>query len=146
MNALSELRNLPFTKVEQRDFADQAIEEILSGNVDPLQADLRLKAMEEVITQIRKDDRVKKSIIDEAEKYGKKFDLQGCSITVSGKTTKDFSGCDKVLDELYVNLEQLKQQIKAREATVAAGSDPATGEIFPPAKTSTTRFLTYKFK
>ena len=146
MNALQELKNLPFSKMEQQDFVNQAIEEILSGDIDPLQADLRLKAMEEVITSIRKDLRVKNVVIEEAEKYGKTFVFHGIGITVSQKTTKDFAGIDPVLDGLYRDLDTTKLQIKAREATVSAGSDPVTGEVFSPAKTSTTQFLTYKFK
>ena len=145
MNALSELKNLPFTKVEQLDFINQSIDEILSGNISPLQADLHLKAMEDVITAIRKDIRVKNVVIEEAEKYGKTFPYQGATITVSQKTTKDFAGIDPTLDGLYLSLEQTKAQIKAREVTVSCGVDPATGETFAPCKTSTTQFLTYRF-
>jgi uncharacterized protein YeeX (DUF496 family) len=146
MNALSELKNLPFSKMEQQDFINQAIAEILEGNIDPIQADLHLKAMEEVITTIRKDQRVKDYVIDEAEKYGKTFVHHGTTITVTQKTTKDYKGIDPVLDSLYVDLERMKEQIKAREATVSAGFDPGSGEAFAPVKTSTARFLTYKFK
>lgn len=146
MNALANLGTLPFTKVEQLDFVNQAVNEILSGNISPLSADLRLKAMEDVITKIRKHDQVKEVVIAEAEKYGKTFDFHGAGITVTQKTVKDFTGCDSVLDQLYADMELLKAQIKAREATVSAGVDPATGEAFPPCKTSTTQFLTYKFK
>ena len=146
MNALQKLTNLPFTKMEQQDFTNQAVEEILSGNIDPLKADLHLKAMEEVITTIRKDLRVKPLVLSEAEKYGKTFDFHGVGITVTHKTIKDFAGLDPVLDSLYAELDQLKLTIKARELTVGSGCDPATGETFGPCKTSTTQFLTYKFK
>jgi hypothetical protein len=103
--------------------------------------------MEETVTAIRKDLRVKNLVIEEAGKWGNKtFPFHGAEITVSQKTTKDFAGCDPVLDDLYVQAEQLKALIKAREATVSAGVDPATGEKFPPFKTSTSNFLTYRFK
>ena len=146
MNALTELKNMPFTKMEQAEYVNQAVMEILSGDIDPLAADVRLKAMSEVIDNIRKDLRVKNAVIEEAEKYGKSFEFAGINITVTQKTVKDFAGCDQVLDGLYSDQEKIKAQIKAREATVAAGTDPATGEVFPPFKTSTTQFLTYKFK
>lgn len=145
MNALANLNTLPFSKVEQASFVSQVVAEILSGNINPLDADLKLKAMEEAITKIRKDDKVKEYVIEEAEKYGKTFERSGVTITVTQKTIKDFTGLDPVLDELYASLEQTKAQIKAREATVAAGVDPATGESFNPPKTSTTQYLTYKF-
>ena len=146
MNALAELKHLPFTKVEQADYVSQAVDEILSGNIDPLQADIRLKAMAEVITAIREDLRVKNAVIEEAEKYGKTFSLSGVSITVSKKTEKDYSGIDPVLDDLQTQADKLKEMIKARKITISAGVDPSTGETFAPPKTSTTQFLTYKFK
>jgi hypothetical protein len=146
MNALAELKNLPFTKMEQQDFVNQAVDEILAGNIDPLLADLKLKAMEETITSIRKDLRVKNVVIEEAEKWGKTFPFHGAEITVSQKTTKDYTGIDPVLDDLYKQQELLKATIKARELTVSAGVDPSTGETFAPPKTSTTQFLTYRFK
>lgn len=145
MNALANLNTFPFTKVEQASFVSNVVAEILSGNINPLDADLKLKAMEEAITNIRKDKIVKEYVIEEAEKHGKTFERSGVTITVTQKTTKDFAGIDPVLYELYASLEQIKAQIKAREATVAAGVDPATGESFNPPKTSTTQYLTYKF-
>lgn len=145
MNTLANLSTLPFSKVEQSNFVSQVVEEILSGNINPLEADLKLKAMEESITKIRKDEKVKQYVIEEAEKFGKTFEHSGVTITVTQKTTKDFAGIDPVLNELYASLEQIKAQIKAREATVAAGVDPATCETFNPPKTSTTQYLTYKF-
>jgi hypothetical protein len=146
MNALANINNLPLSKIEQADFVGDVITEILAGNMNPLEADLRFKAMQTVIEAIRKDKRVSSYTIEEAEKFGKTFMFQGCEITVTQKTTKDFSGVDTVLDDLYTQQEKLKALIKAREATVANGTDPATGETFSPPKTSTTQFLTYKFK
>jgi ribosome-associated translation inhibitor RaiA len=89
---------------------------------------------------------VQQLTIEEAEKYGKTFDHAGCSITVTGRTTKDFTGIDPVLDEMYSDMERLKARIKAREATIEAGMNPETGEMFAPVKKSVTTFLTYKFK
>jgi hypothetical protein len=146
MNTLQNLNTLPFSKVEQSNFVTQVVAEILEGNINPLDADLKLKAMENAIIEIRKNSGVKEYVISEAEKYGKTFEHSGVTITVTQKTVKDFTGCDQVLDELYLNLELTKAQIKAREAMVLVGINPATGEVFAPPKTSTTRYLTYKFK
>lgn len=146
MNALAELRNLPLTKLEQQNYADMAILEIIGGEVDPLEADLRLKAMEEVIKKIREDCRVKSAVNDEAEKYGKDFVLRGVKIQVKHRTVKDFSNCgDPVYNDLKDQSEKIKAMIKAREATIAAGADPATGEVFAPPQTSTTTYLQYNF-
>ena len=144
-NALSQISQLPLTKMEQEDYARKAIDEILSGIYDPLRIDMQLKAMEEVIKKIREDHRVRGAVIDEADKYGKTFPLHGVRIEVKNRTTRDFAGIDPTLDDLYAQSEQLKAVIKAREAVVLAGVDPVTGETFDPPKTSTTTFLTYKF-
>lgn len=141
-----ELKNLPFRKEEQQNYADQAIAEILDGEVDPIEADMRLKAMEEVIKKIRTDIRVKSCIIDEAEKYGKSFVKYGVNIAVSSRTTKDFTGCgDEVYNEMTKQQEALKLQIKAREAMLSTGVNPETGEAYQPPRTETSVFLTYKF-
>ena len=145
MNALSELHNLPLTKAQQDDYADQAISEILSGNVDPVRVDIRLKAMAEVIKRIREDEQVKEYTLAEMEKWGKRFTRDGVTIEVKSKTTRNFAGIDPVLDDIYVEREKIEALIKAREATILAGVDPATGEKFTPPATSTTTFPTYKF-
>ena len=146
MNALAELKNLPFKREEQTAYAEMAISEILSGEVDPVEADLRLKAMQEVIDQIRKDSRVKDYVLEEAEKWGKSFVKNGVKIEVKTRTTKDYTGCgDLVYMQLLSDLARTQALIKAREATLNAGVDPATGETFGPPSTSTTTFLTYKF-
>lgn len=145
MNALSELHNFPLTKAQQDDFAAQAIEEILSGNTDPVRVDIRLKAMAEVIDCIRKNKQVQEYTLAEMEKWGKRFVRDGVTIEVKTRTTRDFTGIDPVLDDLYADLDRIKAHIKAREATVLAGVDPATGETFAPPATSTTTFPTYKF-
>ena len=147
MAALPVLNNLPFSKVQQQKFAEQAIDEILSGDVDPLSVDIRLKAMLDTIEKIRKNDRVKDYVLDEAEKQGgKTFDFQGAKITLGSKTTRDYTGCgDTTLNEMYKQMEKLKEQIKVREAMVLTGVNQDTGEIYNPPQTSTSRFLTYKF-
>jgi len=146
MQALAELRNLPFRKSEQEQFAEMAVTEILSGEIDPLAADLRLKAMEEVIKRIREDRRVKSAVIEEAEKYGKVATVEGVRIEIKSRTTRDYSGCgDEVYNQLTHDAENLKQQIKAREMMLSSGANPETGETYQPPKSSTTTYLSYSF-
>lgn len=144
MNALQEIKNLPFSKAEQENYASQAIAEILSGNIDPLEADMRLKALEEVIKKIRTDLGVKDYVIEEALKYGKTFDRHGAKITVTTRTTKDYSE-DHIWEDLNREVKTWEAMRKAREAVIDCGFDPSTGEQIAPPKTSVTTFLTYKF-
>ena len=139
-------KGLPFSLSEQTDFANNAIQEILDGNVNPLHAELHLRAIQETIKKITEHPGVKSAVMEEAEKYDKTFDFHGAKITRSSRTTKDYSQCnDQVLSGLYSDLEDLKAKIKAREMMVATGSDPATGEIFNKPITKTTQFLSVKW-
>ena len=146
MNALATINDLPLTKMEQEDYSRQAIEEILSGNVDPVLIDMKLKALEEVIKKIRSDNRVKSYTVEEAEKYGKSHEKHGVKITVTARTTKDYTGCgDEVYNQMFTDLDVLKKNIKARELLIDSGVDMQTGATFGPPRTETTVFLTYKF-
>jgi hypothetical protein len=81
-------------------------------------------------------------VMSEADKYSEKtFSVGNFRITKTSKSTNDFSGCDSHLDNLYFQMEQLKAQIKAREALVKTGVDSSTGEVFKPVKTTVTEFL-----
>ena len=146
MNTLSVIRQLPMTKKEQETFAEMAAIEILAGDVNPVEIDLRLKAMEEVIKKIRTDVRVKNYTVEEAEKYGKSLTIEGVKIEVKSRTTKDYSGCgDDVYNDLLRQLDSLKMSIKSRELMIESGVNPETGETYFPPKTETSTFLTYKF-
>ena len=148
-HATSALTLMPATKDEMKRFADLVISEVLDGGIiDPIELDLRLKAIEETIKMIRKNPDLKRFTIDEAEKFGAKtFEYLGSKITISNRTTYDYKNSD---DEIYNNLKeqekQLKEQIKIREQIIKSGVDAATGEVIKPAATSTTTFLTIKLK
>lgn len=146
--AIDQFRNMPSTWLEIRQFSDLLKNEILSGDVNPLDVELVLKSMEEVIKTTRADKHVKEAVLQEAAKWSEKtFEYKGISATKSSKTTYDFSGCgDEVYNDLIKQQETLKAQIKAREAMLKTGVNPDTGETYTPPKASTTEFLTIKFR
>lgn len=146
MKALMELNNMPLTTSEQERYVEMAIYEILSGGIDPVKADMHLKAIEEVLKKIRGDIRVKRYVIEEAEKYGKTFNRDGVKITVTQRTTKDYTGCgDGIYNEMIREYDNLKMRIEARKKMLDTGVNPETGEVYFPPKTETSTFLTYKF-
>jgi len=118
---MNTLQKLPTTKADIEPFVNNAIEEIISGNVDPLKTEIELKILAEAIDKIRKDIRVKNYVRDEAAKYDKQTYL-GCKISLTYRTTSDYSGDNEWLT--------LKAKIKAREAMLKAskGIDMETGE------------------
>jgi len=140
--AISTLSILPSTKAQRQSFVEMAVNEILSGDVNPLNVELTLKSAIDTLEEIRKNNRVKMAVMNEADKYSEKtFEFGNFKITKSSRTTNDFSGCDEHLDNLYSEMDNLKAQIKAREALVLTGLDSSTGEVFKPVKTSVNEFL-----
>jgi chorismate synthase len=118
---MNTLQKLPTTKADIEPFVNKAIEEILSGNVDPLRTEIELKILAEAIDKIRKDIRVKNYVYAEAEKYNKQ-EFLGCKILLSIRNTPDYSGDNEWMT--------LKAKLKAREASLKAtnGVDMETGE------------------
>ena len=120
---------------------------IMSGDSDPLKVAVHLKALEELITKLRKDDQIQNLILEQAFKEGEKtFTIYGAEISIREMGTKyDFSICnDALLGGLYGEMYALKAKIKDRETMLKTISEdnPAVsmdGEILnPPLKTSKT--------
>ena len=113
MNGTSAITLMPATREEIETFANLVITETLSGGyIDPIDLDLRLKAIEETIKMIRKNPELKKYTIEEAEKFGQKtFETRGSKITVSQRTTYDYKNCkDEVWNGMKLEEKQLKEQ------------------------------------
>ena len=131
----------PLKKQEQNAISEAAIEQILSGDVNPLQIEMRLRALENIIKTIRDNPQVKDAVIDEAAKYsGKTFDLFGCVVTKSQKTTKNYKTCN---DEVLATLENA---VKARKAALDAGVDPSTGEMLTKPSVTFSEYITVSYK
>lgn len=148
--AISQFSQLPQTKSERALFVEIVVNEIMSGDVDPLKVEIYLKNIEETITQIRKNEKVKELLLSESEKYGQKtFDYEGNKITVSQRTSYNFTECNhSELDEINSQLIQLTERKKEIEKELQFMSKPVADVdsgcvINPPTKT-VTKFLTIK--
>lgn len=124
-------------------------DEILSGNINPLQAAATLKALEDFTKELRGNCLVKDCIREELEKYPEKsIKFAGCTFTKKATGTRfDYSGCnDDELTRLQTKAEIASDALKTRQEflkAVPAGGidsfDPQTGEtfkIYPPVKIS----------
>ena len=146
LNALSVIYAVPSTYDEIHNFIFKAKRELLNGDYNPLDVEIQLKAMEEVIKQLRADADIKNAVIAEAEKYGKSFEHRGCKISIrEGGVKYDYAGTqDSEWALLEAEAKEIAEKKKAREKFLQAlppeGTvSPVTGEqIFPPAKTSST--------
>ncbi len=141
-NPLSLITKFPSTKREREFFIHQVIEEILNGNCYPLQMEVRLKNLEEIIKGIRTSTTLKNAVIAEADYHHEKtFEQYGARITKSTRREWIYDNCnDSILTDFRIQLNQLQAAIKDRESflqTLKPGMiavDEATGEqLIPPA-------------
>ncbi len=149
---------IPANKAEQKALAEQLIAYINDGEINPLEAVVKVKSISEVINAVLKDQSVVDQVITELEKYGKaeKPGYNGAIVEARETGVKyDYSICgDIVWNELNSQLDELKEAIKVREKYLKAIKsrkpeiDPETGEVYeiiPPVRTSTSTFaITFK--
>jgi hypothetical protein len=126
--------------------AENAIQAVLEGEVDPITAHINVSKMELAIKTFKNDERVRDLTIRELWKYGKKGVFGDCTMEEAEAGVKyDYSECgDSRLEELYRMRQALDSDIKEREAFLksippSGVADVETGEVvYPPAKTSKT--------
>ena len=148
---LAILEKMPQSKKEVKLFAENLINSIQWGEINPLDLDGQLKALEEVVSMVRKSEEMKEGLLAEADKYKEKsFDYGRFSFQKKEVGVKyDFSGCDdQILEHLEKTSEKLNEEIKARKdflKTIQPGVacfDENGIQLFPPAKTSTSTVIT----
>ena len=133
--ALSYLRQLPESKKEQLNFANQIIEAVQSGEVNALETEVFLKALSNVLTIVGKHYAYKECVQDEADKYAEKtFIFRDVTFTKSQRSTFDYKG-----DSVWAGLKKLVTDREAFLKNIPEGlevADPETGEIItrPPVK------------
>ena len=145
------LTGFPSTKTVIKMYAENAINDILWGNVNPLEVKVKLSAMKSIIEEIEKSDEYRDAVLKEAEKYHKEElkDLFNSFIQVKETGVKyDYLSCNypkytriqSKIDELTTERKSIETYLKTitKETEYI---DPETGEmviIIPPSKTSTT--------
>ena len=146
METITIINELPVDYVGIGNLVYEAKKMILSGDHNPLDIEIRLKAMEELVKQLRGDTETKAAVIAEAEKYGKSFEYGGCKISIrEGGVKYDYAATgDSEWAILEAQAKEIGEKKKMREKFLqsippAGTVSPETGEhIYPPAKTSQT--------
>lgn len=151
-------KTVPANKKEQENIASLLVRSVEDGDLDPIEAVVKAKSMQEVLKGFLDSPAVKENVIKECEKYGKgeRPGYKTAEVQVKETGTKwDFTGCnDHVWNELSARMESLKEQLKEREAYLKtikerkAEIDETTGEvydIFPPVRSAGISFaITFK--
>ena len=138
------------SKEQRKEFVQQVVGSVINGNKKALDIHLQLKAMEDIIEQIKADLSYKETLLNEAEQNGKSFEYQNAKIEIREVGTKyDFTKCN---DPIYSRLKEASvkasEELKEREKFLKSipqknitNIDTETGEateIYPPSKSSTT--------
>ena len=122
-------------------------DQIMTGEQDPLKVAVHLKALEALISKLRKDEQIQDYTLEQALKENEKtFKIYGAEISIREMGTKyDYSICnDSLLCGLYGQLDLIKKQIKQRETMLKTINEDKPlisldGEILhPPMKRSKT--------
>jgi hypothetical protein len=142
-----EILKTPLTKPGCSDIVNKTVQLIIDGEIDPIKAELQLKAMENIIKDIRSNNHVKRIVREETQKHGKSFDMFGVTIENCQRTIFDYTGCkDEVYNSLIAERDRIDEQIKIRESQIKSGVNAETGEVFNPPTSKTTDFLKISFK
>ena len=136
---MNHLVTIPKSDISKADIADIAYNltwRILEGEVNPVAAHVRLKAVIKALEQVLKQ--TEDAVRDEAEKHGKTFSAFGADIQIKeGSLTPDYS-VDKEWASLNSMMKGREEQLKMafRNAGKMTVIDEATGEVVPicPAK------------
>ena len=136
---MSHLVTIPKSDISKAEIADIAAAltlRILEGEVNPVAAHVRLKAVIKAVEQVLKA--TEDAVRDEAEKNGKTFSAFGADIQIKeGSLTPDYTH-DQVWSDLQASMKGREEQLKMafRNAGKMTVIDEATGEVVPvcPAK------------
>lgn len=144
--AVAQFSRFPQTPKERASFVEKCVDEIVSGERNPLDFELMLKNLEDTINAIRKDDRVKSCIQLEAQKYSEKtFLFRDFEITKSSRATYDYSN-DSIWAELKKKIKSREEFLKTINQNVDEIASTSTGEVVIPPLKKSSEYLTIKYK
>lgn len=155
MNELTNFyEKIPVTKTGQKHLSCMMKDNLLNGEISPLEAIVKAKSLNDIISSFLKDDEVKDCIINECEKYGRGEtpSFSGATVRVRETGVKmDYSVCnDPVYNHMAEQMEYLKEQMRQREKELRVITTKRTevnednGEvytIYPPARTASTSYI-----
>lgn len=146
--AYSVINYNPTTKEQAEVFANKLTEEVLQGEVNPLELHVKMSAMQKAFDAVKKN--IASLVLEEAQKYGEKsFEAMNAKIEIQELGVKyDFSGCgDYEWEMLDAREKATSDAKKEREKFLKSLTksmtivNEGTGEIEmvrPPVKSSTT--------
>lgn len=115
MNLIESTKNFPATKSEQEALVNGFIANVLVGIHDPIEVEVAMATMENIVKLYRKDSRIKSLLVDVVEKEGGKIVTPNATISLTETAVEyEYSDCDLWNDKMD-ELEKLKAEIKSIE-------------------------------
>ena len=140
-------------KAQRESFANDLIQRIENGEIDPILVHLQLKCMEQVVETAIGHEKYKGLLLEAAEKHGKSFEAYNGAFSIREVGTKyDYSKCeDSVYNDLIAEKEALDKEIKERAKFLqnipeSGIADPNNGNMIYRASKSSTTSVTVTIK
>lgn len=138
------LKNVPDTKMAQNVAAAQIIDAVTNGNVNPMEADVLLKSLENILKAVRTNGLFKECLQDEVDKYPEKsFSFNGANYTRSTRKVYQY-GEDPIWNE--INEKKKEREGFLKNIPEGGAGDPITGELIHRPSTKKTDVLTIRFE
>jgi len=149
MNTISTITLLPSTKAERKSWAENAKQEILSGNYDPGTIYINIKSAMDVMKQIIDDKEVKEAVMEQTMRGETSTELSGGTLSITQKAEYHFSHDPKWF-ELECQIVALRQKQEAHEGLMKAATQimtlPDGTEVHPARKFPKGEVLNCKLK
>ena len=143
MTPASVIRLMPESKKQVEIFIQGATEQILNGQVNPLEAAVYLKTMEDVLKGIRDNPEIKEMIRFEVIEQGGEVNLGNAKIKNVERSNWDYSKDTRwkdIMNQIELLNEHRKNREKMLQILEKEVADPDTGEMVFPAKKTTIQY------
>ncbi len=130
-------------KADQIGMANEIVQQVVDGEIDPMGLHLQIKAIENILDGIKGSDAYKKAVISEAAKY-KNQSFKGAFIEVKTKTNYSFDQ-----DTKWKELDQAKKAREKMLKGIGLGmtlADVDTGEVLTCPVSGQTEYVMVKFE
>ncbi|NDV46285.1 hypothetical protein D0T49_04435 [Paludibacter sp. 221] len=149
MTAVSVLKLFPETKEQQDHFVSLLVNQVLNGEINPLDVEIQMAQIEQVVKKFRSNEDVQRLVLQEAEKYNQKtFEHNNAKISIKEVGTKyNYAASEdwNIANEKANEAIELRKAIEKRLQTASKNApytDITSGEeITAIGKSSTTRAI-----
>lgn len=148
MKSLELINQIPSTRETIDSLAEAIVNNVMDGNIDPLDVHLKITALERIIKAVKDNDNYRTAVMDQADLYpGNIFDHKGAELTKGNATRYDYSEnnyWNKLKETETLAADERKDHEKLLQSLKVATD--INGELsYPPVKYATS-YVKIKFR